>query len=104
MKTKLLKLAVFMATLTPSLLLSTALANSGTHSGLIRFSGEIVSPPCEMESKVDGKVEVHCFTEYKKITSVVKLNTLKGELINNLSRISVKQTSKNRAILMISHH
>ncbi|MBC8947038.1 type 1 fimbrial protein [Xenorhabdus indica] len=104
MKANLLKLAVFMATLTPSLLLSTALANSIMNSGIISFSGVIVSPPCEMESKGDGKAEVHCFTESKKITRIVKLNTLKGELINNLSSISVKHTSKNMAILMIIHH
>ncbi|CDL79970.1 type 1 fimbrial protein [Xenorhabdus cabanillasii] len=104
MKTKLLKLAVFMTALTPSLLLSTALANSSINSGIIHFSGEIVSPPCEIESKGDEKTEVHCFTESKKITKTVNPKTLKGELTNNLSSISVKHASKNMAILIISHH
>ncbi|MEQ1969641.1 type 1 fimbrial protein [Xenorhabdus nematophila] len=100
MKTKLLILAVFMAALTPTLLLSTAQANSGT----ISFSGAIVSPPCEVKSKDDENTEVHCFTASKRITKIIKPKTLKEEPISNLSSVSAKHISKNMTILIINHH
>ncbi|MDC9607125.1 hypothetical protein [Xenorhabdus griffiniae] len=100
MKTRLFKLAVFTTAFISSLLINAVLANSGT----IRFSGEIVSPPCVIHTKGE-KAEVHCFIENKKTIKKINPQTFKGVLkTTDHNNISVNRPSKNVAILIITHH
>ncbi|CEE91461.1 hypothetical protein [Xenorhabdus koppenhoeferi] len=74
-------------------------------SGVIRFSGAIVSPPCSVDLNNESSAKIQCFTDNKKSSKTINLKHTKeisGKL-EGLATFTIKQVSKDIAILVVEH-
>lgn len=104
MKTMLLK-PVFFTTVLISTLLSSNSFSQNNNSGVIRFSGAIVSPPCSIKVSDEKNAEIQCFDNYKNISTNINLEKdkeIKGRL-EKQAEFSIKWFSKDTAILIVDH-
>ncbi|MDC9612920.1 hypothetical protein PSI19_03280 [Xenorhabdus khoisanae] len=104
MKTTLFKSIFFTSVLITNLISFNSFAQD-TSSGVIRFSGSIVSPPCSVKLNNESNAEIQCFDDYKKSSKKINLKQAKeidGKL-EGQAEFTIRRVSKDTAILIVDH-